>query len=42
MESHQFEYLEDVRQQENFGFKQYAQAVYRGQLLEGKRVGLGV
>ena len=31
-----------IQQSENFGIKKYADAIYRGQLLNGKREGYGV
>ncbi len=41
MESQVFDY-ELLRQAPEFGMKQYNEAVYRGELINGKRNGLGV
>ena len=41
MESVVFDY-EVLKQGENFGLKKYNDAVYRGELTEGKRHGMGV
>ena len=41
MESQVFDY-EMLKQADAFGMKQYSEAVYRGELQEGKRHGLGV
>ena len=41
MESQVFDY-EILRQSQNFGMKQYSEAIYRGELVNGKRNGLGV
>jgi hypothetical protein len=40
MESKIFDY-EQVKQNENFGIKVFKDAIYRGELLNGKREGLG-
>ena len=41
LESCVFDY-EEVKQHENFGIKKYQDAIYRGELQNGKRNGLGV
>lgn len=41
MESQVFDY-DILRQAPNFGMKVYSESIYRGELLEGKRHGLGV
>lgn len=41
MESQVFDY-ELLKQSENYGIKRYAEAIYRGEVIEGKRQGLGV
>jgi hypothetical protein len=41
MESQVFDY-ELLRQANEFGMKQYNEAIYRGELVNGKRNGLGV
>ena len=42
MESSNIFDYEEVRKDETFGLKKYQEAVYRGQLLNGKRNGFGV
>jgi hypothetical protein len=42
MESNQFDYDKDLLSSEYFGFKRYQRALYRGEIHEGKRLGLGV
>ena len=42
MESHQFDYEFDVRRSDNFGFKRYLKALYKGELNDNKRQGYGV
>jgi hypothetical protein len=42
MESQQFNYKKDLLQSENFGFKKYLKALYRGEVIDGKRQGKGV
>ena len=41
MDSKIFDY-QQIRQSESFGFKKYTDAVYRGQIGNGKRHGYGV
>ena len=41
MESQMFDY-HIVRKGESFGIKQYSDAIYRGELVGGKRQGVGV
>jgi len=41
MESTVFNY-EELRRSENFGIKMFKDAVYRGELVNGKRIGMGV
>ena len=41
MESNMFDY-EQVKQGEHFGIKKYTDAIYRGELVSGKREGYGV
>ena len=41
MESQVFDF-ELLKQSVNFGIKNYSEAVYRGELQNGKRFGLGV
>lgn len=41
MESNLFNY-EELKEQENFAIKKYNDAVYRGELVNGKRHGVGV
>ena len=41
MESSVFDY-EMLKQSPNFGIKQYKDSIYRGELVNGKRAGLGV
>lgn len=40
MESNLFDY-EKLKESEKFGIKQYRDSVYKGELLNGKRSGLG-
>jgi hypothetical protein len=42
MESNVFDYNKKCRFSDNFGFKRYLKALYKGEILEGKRNGLGV
>jgi hypothetical protein len=42
MESQIFDYEGGVRKSERFGVKKYSDAVYKGELQNGKRNGLGV
>jgi len=41
MESNMFDY-EEVKKSEGFGIKKYNDAIYRGEIIEGKRDGFGV
>ena len=41
MESNAFDY-EEIRNSETFGIKKYADSVYRGELKDNKREGVGV
>ena len=41
MESNLFNY-EDLKNSSNFGIKKYHNSVYKGELLNGKRNGLGI
>ena len=41
MESTLFDF-DEVHKQDNFGIKRYADAIYRGELLNSKRHGYGV
>ena len=40
MESNMFDY-EEMKASEHFGLKKYADAIYRGEIIEGKRTGFG-
>ena len=40
MESELFDY-EQLRASESFGIKRYKESIYRGELVDGKRQGLG-
>ncbi len=42
MESSVFDYERQCRYSENFGFKRYLKALYKGEIVEAKRNGLGV
>lgn len=41
MESNVFDF-DEMRKASDFGIKKYSDAIYRGQIVSGKRVGLGV
>ena len=41
MESNVFDYTE-LKKSDNFGIKMFKDAIYRGELVNGKRVGMGV
>ena len=42
MESNVFDYNKQCRFSENFGFKRYLKALFKGEIVDGKRNGLGV
>ncbi len=42
MESSMFDYNRHCKGSEHFGFKRYLKALFKGEIVEGKRCGLGV